>query len=66
MGAIDESFLKRTIDFWEPCAEEKLTSEDAKGIIENIAGFFEILAEWEQNDYSQDSQKGGDADAQLS
>jgi hypothetical protein len=38
--------LDGTLQFWRPRLSEELTREDARQIVDNIAGFFSILAEW--------------------
>jgi hypothetical protein len=47
-GHVDEcaDLVGATIAIWEPRAARKLSREDARQIIENITGFFAILAEW--------------------
>lgn len=44
----NREFLKRTQDFWQAQTSEKLTLEDARACVENIAGFFDILKEWDE------------------
>lgn len=39
-------FLDGTLQFWRPRLSEELTREDARQIVENIVGFFSVLAEW--------------------
>ena len=39
----DESFLKRTIEEWQPCSKEPLTLQDAQEIAENMAGLLQLL-----------------------
>jgi len=43
-----EGILDHTIAFWQPHYRQELTREDAREIIENTAGFFKILAEWDR------------------
>ena len=40
-----KEFLQKTISFWQPYSKEKLTEEDAKGIIENVVQLFDLLNE---------------------
>ncbi len=42
---MNKEFLQKTIDFWQPYSEEKLTEEDAREIIGNLTGFFNLLHE---------------------
>lgn len=44
---IDESFLEETRAFWQPYTTRKLTHEDAREMIENVTGFFGVLAKWD-------------------
>ncbi len=39
-------FSDRTLEVWQPRSPRQLTSEDARQIAENSAGFFTILLEW--------------------
>lgn len=39
--------IEETLEFWQPRAKRTLTREDAREIIQNVAGFFSILQEWE-------------------
>jgi hypothetical protein len=43
-------FLDETIAFWQPRSERALNREDAREIVENLTGFFELLREWEEDD----------------
>jgi hypothetical protein len=40
-------FLSDTRKFWQARAPRQLTDEDARQIIENVAGVFSLLAEWD-------------------
>ncbi|MEJ0076846.1 MAG: hypothetical protein WDO17_15620 [Alphaproteobacteria bacterium] len=40
-------FIDETLAFWQPRAQRQLTREDAREIIENVAGFFSVLLEWD-------------------
>jgi hypothetical protein len=42
--------IDQTIAIWQPRTERRLTREDGREIIENIAGFFTILQEWERKE----------------
>lgn len=46
--AIDDSFLDRTIQLFQPRMNRPLSREDARQIVENMTGFFQTLAEWER------------------
>ncbi len=42
-----EQIIKETCEFWESRTGQSLTDEDAREIIENITGFFKIIAKWD-------------------
>jgi len=48
-GAVTESkfpsqrLLEKTIQFWQPCSQEKLTLEDAREIIQNTTNLIYLL-----------------------
>jgi hypothetical protein len=46
-----ERFFNQTIELWQPLAKHKLTSEDARQISANLAGFFGLLSLWSANQY---------------
>ncbi|MBZ9709851.1 hypothetical protein LB543_24400 [Mesorhizobium sp. ESP7-2] len=48
--AIDEAFLERTARLFEVRMEQPLSLEDSRQIVDNLGGFFRILAEWERID----------------
>jgi hypothetical protein len=41
-------FIDETLAFWQPRSRRVLTREDAREIIENVAGFFAILEQWDR------------------
>lgn len=41
-----ENLIDRTIETWRPRLNRDMTREDARQIVENVTGFFSILAEW--------------------
>lgn len=47
---VDEAFLERTARLFEARIGRSLSTEDARQIVDNIGGFFRILAEWERID----------------
>jgi hypothetical protein len=51
-GDVDQSadldLVGTTIALWQPRASRELSREDARQIVENVVGFFAILAEWSQ------------------
>ena len=42
----DLDLVGATIAVWQPRAARELRREDARQVVENITGFFAILAEW--------------------
>ncbi len=42
----NDNLIDRTIETWQPHLDRDLSREDARQIIENLTGFFSILAEW--------------------
>ncbi len=39
-----------TIAFWQKKANRPLNTDDAREIVENVTGFFGVLAEWAERD----------------
>jgi hypothetical protein len=50
----NRDIFDQTIHLWRSRAGKSFSKEDAREIITNIAGFFEVLAEWDQKAHSQD------------
>ena len=42
---MDRDFLDKTIEFWQPYTEDKITLEDAREIIQNTVALFKFLHE---------------------
>lgn len=42
--------IEHTIAFWEKRTGEACSHEDARQIVANIAGFFDLLTEWDRKD----------------
>lgn len=51
-SAATDNLIDRTIELWQPRLQHDLSREDARQIVENVAGFFTILAEWSQAETS--------------
>ena len=49
-----ESLLDATLAVWQPRADRELTKEDARQIVENVVGFFDVLATWSVVDVRRD------------
>ncbi len=45
----NQDFLEDTIRVWQPRAGGRLTDDDAREITANVAGFFRLLSEWDQD-----------------
>ncbi len=61
---LDDNLIDRTIETWQPRADRTLSREDGRQIIENVSGFFSILAEWSQAEAQETASapdSGGDA-----
>jgi hypothetical protein len=46
MKPSNDNLIDQTVALWEPRLQRNLSREDARQIVENITGFFNILAEW--------------------
>jgi hypothetical protein len=44
--AANDNLIDRTREVWKPRLGRDLSREDARQIVENVTGFFAILAEW--------------------
>ena len=42
--------VARTVAFWQPHTTRRLGCEDAREIVENLTGFFQLLQEWDRAD----------------
>jgi hypothetical protein len=42
----DKDTITHTMDFWQARSRRALNEEDARQMVENVAGFFRILSEW--------------------
>ena len=61
----NNNLIDRTIETWQPRLDRDLNREDARQIVENVTGFFSILAEWaraEMPEPANDTGKPGGAD----
>jgi len=50
--AANDNLIDRTREIWKPRLERDLSHEDARQIVENVTGFFSILAEWSRAEMS--------------
>jgi hypothetical protein len=46
--AVNDNLIDRTRAVWQPSLGRDLSPEDARQLVENVTGFFAILAEWSQ------------------
>lgn len=44
----EDAFIGHTLDVWQPRSKQRLTHEDARQMVENVAGFFQLLIEWDK------------------
>jgi hypothetical protein len=56
ISKLNDSFLKKTIDTWQPHSNKKLTEEDAREMAENVSGLFSFLSELEKK-YGKEEKK---------
>jgi hypothetical protein len=40
--------VDRTVTFWSERTEQTFSREDARQMLVNVSGFFDILAEWDR------------------
>lgn len=62
MNEKDSDLISRTIEVWQPYSDKPLTEEDAREIIRNISGFFDILASWDKKSKDPEQSKKDDAE----
>ncbi len=61
----NDNLIDRTIETWQPRLERDLSREDVRQIVENVTGFFSILAEWSRAEMpkpANDTGRSGDTD----
>lgn len=42
-------FISETRDFWQKRTAGEVTDEDARQMVENVVGFFDLLIKWENS-----------------
>jgi hypothetical protein len=52
MKAIKSDLIDQTIHLWRGRSEGAISREDAREMINNVSGFFEVLADWDLNTHS--------------
>lgn len=50
MAGADSEIIEYTLRTWQPRTTLDLTAEDARQIIENVAGFFTVLNRWQEKE----------------
>jgi hypothetical protein len=50
--AANDNLIHRTRRVWQPRTGRNITEEDARQIVENVTGFFAILAGWSRAELS--------------
>ena len=48
LPAANDNLIDRTHEIWQTRLERDLSREDARQIVENVTGFFALLAKWSQ------------------
>lgn len=51
--AAGERLIEETIALWQPRCPRPVSAEEARQMIENVAGFFNLLARWEAEERRQ-------------
>jgi hypothetical protein len=57
--------IQRTRRTWQPRLGRDLSCEDARQIIENVSGFFGVLADWARSDRTVPANDNEGADALI-
>jgi hypothetical protein len=57
--AANDNLIDRTIALWQPRLRRDLSREDARHIVENVTGFFNILTEWSRAEVPAPSNDNG-------
>jgi hypothetical protein len=51
--------IEHTIAFWSERTRQPLSREDARQMLVNVTGFFQVLAEWERKASAEDKERKG-------
>lgn len=43
-----QDMIDQTIAFWSQRTEQQFSHEDARQAVDNVCGFFSVLAEWQR------------------
>jgi hypothetical protein len=55
--------IARACLFWQPRLGRDLSCEDARQIVENVSGFFAVLADWSRSEQANPANDNESADA---
>ena len=58
-SAAKDDLIDRTRQVWRPRLGRDLSREDARQIVENVTGFFALLAEWSRAEMPSPAKVGG-------
>jgi hypothetical protein len=58
-SAANDNLTDRTIALWKPRLRRDLSREDARQIVENVTGFFNILAKWSREEMPEPANDAG-------
>ncbi len=59
LTAANDNLIDGTIETWRPRLDLVLSREDARQIVENVAAFFSVLAEWAQAEMPEPANDNG-------
>ncbi len=59
-NADNDNLIDRTIEMWQSRHDRDLSREDARQIVENVTGFFSILAEWSRAELAEPANDTGE------
>ncbi len=54
---ISKETIQKTIEFWSPRYGYTLSEEDAREIVVNLSGFFDVLIKWDREDKEKKAQE---------
>ena len=63
--AANDNLIDRTIETWQPRFDRNLSREDARQIVENVTGFFSILAEWSRAELPEPANDTGNSSVET-
>ena len=63
LNAANDNLIDQARKVWQPRRERDLCDDDATQIIENVVGFFSILAEWSISETAAPANDRGESDS---